>query len=308
MLPIELLNRIGQRVKEEYDIDEESRRPWLEKNEFAMKLATQVVEPKTEPFEGAANIKFPTLSMSAVQFAARAYPQLFRGSDIVKGKVIGKDEGGKKAGIASRISEHMSYQIIEEMDAWEDETDALLTALPIEGCEFKKTYYDPAKGRNVSTWVRPKDLVINYHCKSPEEAPRVTHVIRLLPNKIRERVLTGVFMDIGEFQHPPEKRDETDTHDVRDEDAPHVFLEQHRYLDLDGDGYREPCIVTVHRDSQKVVRIMPRYDEDGIKDIEGQVVRIEPIHYFTRFLFMPSPDGGVYGQGFGTLLGPCLSI
>jgi chaperonin GroES len=111
-------------------------------------------------------------------------------------------------------------------------------------------------------------------------------------------------MELEEFQHPPEKRDETDTHDVKDEDAPHVFLEQHRYLDLDGDGYREPCIVTVHRDSQKVVRIMPRYDEDGIKDIEGQVVRIEPIHYFTRFLFMPSPDGGVYGQGFGTLLGP----
>jgi hypothetical protein len=32
-----------------------------------------------------------------------------------------------------------------------------------------------------------------------------------------------------------------------DRDKPHEFLEQHRYWDLDEDGYPEPYIVTVHK-------------------------------------------------------------
>jgi chaperonin GroES len=50
---------------------------------------------------------------------------------------------------------------------------------------------------------------------------------------------------------------------------------------------------------------MPRYDDAGVKQNPGgQIMRIEPIQYFTRFLFMPDPNGGFYGQGFGSLLGP----
>jgi chaperonin GroES len=44
--------------------------------------------------------------------------------------------------------------------------------------------------------------------------------------------------------------------DQGDEDSPHLFIEQHRRLDLDGDGYAEPYIVTVHLRSSKTVRIV----------------------------------------------------
>jgi chaperonin GroES len=88
-----------------------------------------------------------------------------------------------------------------------------------------------------------------------------------------------------------------------DDDAPHIFLEQHRWLDLDEDGYQEPYIVTVHHKSQKVVRITARYDLDGVKsDESGGIIRIVPVSYFTRFIFMPSPDGCFYGLGFGKLM------
>ena len=36
------------------------------------------------------------------------------------------------------------------MDEWEEETDKLLHILPIVGCEFRKTYYDPTEARNMS--------------------------------------------------------------------------------------------------------------------------------------------------------------
>ncbi len=45
-----------------------------------------------------------------------------------------------------------------------------------------------------------------------------------------------------------------------DEDAPHEFLEQHRYLDLDEDGYSEPYIVMVHKESFAVGRIGAKFD------------------------------------------------
>jgi chaperonin GroES len=300
------LNSLGQRVIDEYKIDKDSRSEWEEMNRFAIDLATQVIEKKSEPFDGAANIKFPTLSMAAVQFAARAYPQLLQGANIVKGKVVGDDPEGKKASRADRVGAHMNYQILEQMPNWEDETDGLLVALPIEGCEFKKTYYNAQERVNISEWCRPTEVVINYNCKNFDKVPRITHIIKLTPNEITERVRAGVFLELDEFQHAPKVDAEEDTHDIRDEDAPHTFYEQHRFWDLDGDGYKEPIIATVHRDSQKVVRVLPRFDMDGIwvNMATGQVQRIKPVNYFTRFLFMPSPDGGVYGMGFGKLLGP----
>jgi chaperonin GroES len=83
-------------------------------------------------------------------------------------------------------------------------------------------------------------------------------------------------------------------------------LEQHTYLDLDGDGYEEPYIVTVHEDSGEVLRIVKRYDENSISFLGDTdvVLKISPIEYFTKFGFIPSPDGSFYDIGFGTLLGP----
>ena len=310
-VPGEILNKIGDRVYKEYEIDKESRADWEEINEFAMKLATQVVEEKSEPFEGAANIKFPTVAMAAVQFAARAMPQIIKDRDVVKTKVIGRDQGGQKAGKAQRVGQYMSYQILEEMEGWEDDMDSLLTALPIEGAAFKKTYYDPAKRRNCSTWVRPMDLVINFNYKSIEEAPRATHIIRLLPNTVTERVRSGAFRDWPDIHEQHQREEEDSKFDNDDYDRPITFLEQHRYWDLDGDGYREPYIITIHRDSKKVVRILPRWDTkgenrgpEGPNGEPGQIIRIDPVHYFTGYIFMPCPRGSVYGMGYGKLLGP----
>uniref|UniRef100_UPI0039C16A52 hypothetical protein n=1 Tax=Pseudomonas aeruginosa TaxID=287 RepID=UPI0039C16A52 len=39
-------------------------------------------------------------------------------------------------------------------------------------------------------------------------------------------------------------------------------------------------------------------------DDEGKLVKIEPIEYFTKFGFIPNPDGGFYNIGFGVLLCP----
>jgi hypothetical protein len=68
----------------------------------------------------------------------------------------------------------------------------------------------------------------------------------------------------------------------------YTFLEQHKYLDLDGDGYEEPYIVTVEKDSQRVVRIVARYKEDDIREnAAGKIMRITPCMYFADYKFIP---------------------
>ena len=62
-----------------------------------------------------------------------------------------------------------------------------------------------------------------------------------------------------------------------DEDAPHLFLEQHRWYDLDEDGYKEPYIVTVHKDTEKVVRIATRFDEEASPD-KSKILSIKPVN------------------------------
>jgi len=57
--------------------------------------------------------------------------------------------------------------------------------------------------------------------------------------------------------------------------------------------------------THKVLRIVPRFTQDDvIVNANNKVVSIEAIQYYTKYSFIPNPDGGFYDIGFGRLLGP----
>jgi chaperonin GroES len=259
-----------------------------------------------------------------------------------------------------RVSAHMSYQLLEEDEGWEEDQDKAFLVLPILGCVFKKSYYDPVKGHNCSKTVLPKDLVVHYYAKSIESAERKTQCFQLYDRQIKERELREIFSKIDYVMEPMKTRSEEDKRQgidppMDDEDRPRDFLEQHCYLDLDGDGYKEPYVVTVHKATREVVRILARFKsitteqsveieeltkrirslaegvqqpeqptaedvqqlrivenaisqmDERIRELSQQkpkVLSIEPIEYFTKYSFIPSPDGGFYDLGFGALLSP----
>ena len=306
VLDDKVLEKIAYDVDTGFEIDDESLEQWKTKNKEAMKLAEQVWEQKSTPFQGAANVKYPGISIASIQFAARAYPEFVKGTDIVRGAVIGEDLDGRKADRAKRIGEHMSYQCINEMKEWEEDTDKLLTHLPIIGTAFKKTYFSNVLQRNVSEFKRASDLTINYGAKSMETAPRMTEQFVLYPNEIEERIRAGIFVnwDYGEATTGKGEK-EVNTQDPHQE---HLFYEQHTLVDLDNDGYKEPYIITYHKDTQKVARIVARFQLENIK--YGQKDRIRKIdadEYYTKYSFMPSISGSIYDTGFGGLLLPINS-
>lgn len=296
LLTDDKITAIGQTVIVEYQMDVESRKSsgWLDRTETAMDLAMQVRQAKNYPWPNASNVKYPLLTTAAIQFNARAYPAIVDGGKVVKGKVFGQPSEEKQAR-ADRIAAHMSYQLIEEMPGWEEDTDRMLLMLPIVGCMFRKTWFDPVMKVNRSEAIGPLAFVANYMAKSIEACPRYSQVLSdIYPHQIVEKQRAGLWRNV-DFGMPENANG--------DELAPLTFIEQHRLLDLDEDGYPEPYIVTAHEQSGQVARIVARYDADGVKlNARGEVERIEPVSYFTKYSFIPSPDGSFYDIGFGQLL------
>ena len=310
----EELSSLGFKLMDEINMDLTSRLDWEERNEKSNKLALQVVERKTFPWPGASNVKFPLITIAAMQYHSRAYPALISNNDVVKCKVYGKDDDGEMHKRAERISRHMTYQVMEEDESWEENTDKTLLVQAISGTAIKKSYFDPVRGHNVSELVLPNDFVVNYYTKSISESPRVSHRILLSSNELHERKVRGVFLEV-EDEVPPSvpvvsmlTQAKEDAQGVRqqanDDSTPYEFFECHCWIDLDEDGYKEPYIVYIRRDTGKIYRIVARYFEDSIEYHNGEIIRIKPEQYFTKYGFVPSPDGGFYDLGFGVLLGP----
>lgn len=304
---------LGKYVSEGFEDDLTSRNDWEKCLDDWQKLALQVKEEKTFPWVGAANVKYPLLSIASMQFNARAYPALVPAtSDVVKCEVIGKDPDGQKLEKAKRIGVYMSYQILNQMDGWEEDMDKLLIMLPIVGTVFKKTYYDSVCRQNVSSIVLPKNLVVNYWAKSLETAERVSEIIPMNRRVLKENMQSAIFRDVE--LGDPQIDDAQVTTDKPvplplDDTTPYCIVEQHCYWDMDDDGYAEPYIVTFERYTKEVLRVVARFDAKSIHTVvtskgKTKLAKITPIQYYTKFSFIPNPEGGFYDVGFGLLLGP----
>lgn len=199
---------------------------------------------------------------------------------------------------AERIETHMNWQLTEEMPEWDQDTDRLLHILPVIGQLYRKTYFDTAEGRNISELVLPSDCVVNKKARTIEKARRITHTQWFYINDIRERVNKGLWLEPDFLQPSPGESGE-------DPDAATEFLEQHCYMDLDGDGYKEPYIATVQRSTAKTVRVVARWQPEGVEATRRgrlRVAAIKPDQYFTHYGFIPNPDGSINYLGFGQLL------
>ena len=309
------LNTIIYNVYTGFQADLLSRSAWEKRTEDAMKLALQVSEAKSFPWPGASNVKFPLITIAALQFHARSYPVLINGETPVQCRVIGDDTTGAKEARAHRVSQFMSYQILEEDTNWESEMDRVLISQPIVGCAFKKSYFDPILKHNVSENILAKDFVVNYWTKHLDTSPRITQIQYLSKNDIYERVARGLWSEMTEVRPAAvpqsnmtlaqNKAQGMTAPDSIDDSTPYEILEQHTFIDLDGDGYAEPYIIWMRRDTKQILRIVARYFTKSIeKDDKGNVLSITAESYFTKFPFIPSPDGGFYDLGFGSLLGP----
>jgi len=345
----DLRNAIGKWVVGGYVKDMSSRTQWAERHAAAMKLALQVKEAKTFPWTGASNVKFPLITVGALQFLARI-SILTKGNHLASFRIQGADPEGKKIAKAKRVSTHINMQLVDDDPGWADMDESCKFAASLLGSSFKKTSYDAVSGINCSEFVPAQHFIVDYNCKNLATASRYTHVISMDENKITERVKRKIF--IKEEQSANSSPDQVLTNlleraavevaglSPNSESEDKRILEQYCWLDLDGDGYKEPYVVSVREDTGHLYRIVARFYDDGSvhrrfdarqrqfenlanlttdpkqKSLfeqramatrnakDNSIVRIDPVNFFTKYTFVPSPDGGFYGLGLGSLLGP----
>lgn len=331
------LAKIGGYCKDGLEIDEVSREQWMQRHDRAMDLAMQVCEEKTWPWDGASNVIYPAITIGAMQFAARAYPALVPGKNIVKCAVNGDDSGvyevqvdprtgqpavnpqtgqpmqqelmapGAKAAKAARVSQHMSWQLLEDIENWVEDTDAALHYIAIAGCFFRKSQFSIKKRRIDSKWLPASQLVVNMDAESLEEAARISEYFYMHPYQVREHVNRGdyVLEDGKDLNALLGQRDgEDDGEDHNDDQALACLVEQHVRLDLDGDGYPEPYIVVFHKASGHVFAIYAHFTPDDVEANINGVVAIDHKPPYVKYEFLPNPNNGFYGIGLGWLMGP----
>lgn len=303
----EEISKISQQCKQGFDEDLDSRGDWESCLDDWIALAKQTKKEKTYPWPDASNVKYPIVATAAMQFGARSYPSLIPSNGkLVNAVVIGKDPDGQKFEKAQRVSTYMSYQLLHEMDGWEEDMDKMLMMLPIVGTMFKKTWYDKVDDRVKSKLILPKNIVVNYWTTSLYDTERISEVIHMSPRMLKERQNMGIFadVDLGDPQAAPEFT--AQDADMNSSSLPYTLVEQHCFLDIDDDGYAEPYIVTFEYNSGKILRISRRYllDDVVLKDDGKTIAKIKPIQMFTKYGFIPNPDGSFYDIGFGALLGP----
>lgn len=311
-LDSQLLTDIASKVIDDTTKDEESRYEWKTQYNEAMKIAKQIVTGKHTPWQGAAEVKYPLILTACIQYNARMYPEVIQGTKVVNIVDMNPEADEVEEDRNDRISNHMSWQLLEQVDNWKSDTDKLLMVLPLAGVVFRKTRFDSIDKIPAVDLCMPSDIVIHNDISSLEKAERVTHILHLTNNELLEQMRAGIYKE-----YPLEELESglEEDNTIEDSRAPadtsknpdlHEVYEQHTYWDLDDDGYAEPYIITVHRNSSVVLRMVARYTKDSLiyggKD--GKLVKIKADSYFTDYHFMPSPDGTFYSMGFGKYLYP----
>lgn len=332
ILDSETIAKIGEQVCDQYERDKGSREDWE-------KVATKALEDmakadygeKDYPWKGASNVHYPLLSYAVMQFNARAYPAIVKGDEAVSVKVVGADNGqplttpdgqpvlalpngqmvpaavagqlppdvqqalqpawrrepGAKQRRANRVRDYMNTVLFYRIDNWESETDTLLFQVPAIGCGFRKQWFDGRRHNN--RFVPALKLVVDNEAKSLDDAPQITEEIDgVFPHQIRRRIQAGEYRPIHLDPEETEAR---------------TLIEAQCYYDLDGDGIDEPYVVTVDHEKREVLRVVADYDLTTLRpDGGGTVAPPERRTYYTKYEFLPHPEGKFYNVGLAHLL------
>lgn len=305
-----VLREIASELTSAYEDDLQSRQDWEEALAKGLDLLGIKYEERSEPFDGASGVTHPLISESVTQFQAQAYKELLPSHGPVKTQILGSKTPEVEAQ-ANRVKDFMNYRIMEIMTEYDPGMDQMLFYLPLSGSTFKKVYFDPVRGREVSEFVPAQDLVVPYSAVDLETTPRATHVLKMQGNDLRRMQLSGIYRDIDLGSDSTtdatdivkEKVDDIDGRSKSFSDDIRTLLEFHAELEIEGfedvgpdgqaTGLKLPYIVTLDKASNKVLSVQRNYSQmDPLK---------RKRQYFVHYKFMPGL--GFYGFGIIHMIG-----
>jgi len=159
------------------EADINSRKEWIESYVEGLNVLGFKYEERTQPWEGACGVFSTILAEAAIRFQAETMSETFPAAGPVKVKVLG-EETKEKLEAAERVKADMNYEITERMVEYRSEHERMLYSLGLAGSAFKKVYFDPNIGRQMSLYIPAEDVIVPYSASHIDTAERVTHVMR----------------------------------------------------------------------------------------------------------------------------------
>ena len=256
----------------EFEEDISSRKDWIQTYVDGLELLGMKVEDRTEPWPGACGIYHPLLSEAVVRFQAETMMETFPAAGPVRTEIVGLETPEKKEA-AARVEADMNYQLTDVMVEYRPEHERMLWGLGLAGNAFKKVYYDPSLGRQVSMYIPADDVVVPYGASSLECAERVTHVMRKTENELHKLQSAGFYRDV-DLPEPSDTLDDVEKAIAErmgfraSTDERYKMLEMHVDLEIRDDPYAEeegialPYVVTLEKQTQTVLAIRRNWDPD----------------------------------------------
>jgi len=294
------LASIASELTSDFDDDISSRRDWMQTYVDGLELLGMKIEERTEPWPGACGVYHPMLSEALVKFQAETIMSTFPAAGPVKTQIIGKETPEKKES-AVRVESDMNYQLTDVMTEFRPEHERMIWGLGLAGNAFKKVYYDPSLGRQISLFVPAEDLVVPYGASNIQTAERITHVMRKTENELRKLQVSGFYRDI-DLGAPSNMLDEVEKKIAEKmgfratSDDRYKLLEMNVYLDIEGfedkdddgepTGIALPYVVTIEKGTQNVLAIRRNWrPEDKLKQKRQHFVHYGYVPGFGFYYF-----------------------
>jgi hypothetical protein len=295
------LGKIGSEITALIEADITSRKDWTDMFVRGLEVLGMRYEERTEPWNGACGVYSTILTEAAVRFQSETIIETFPAAGPVKTEIIGQIDKSKEDA-AERVRADMNYQLTEVMVEYRPEHERMLFNLGLIGSAFKKVYFDPTLGRQVSMFVPAEDVVIPYGSSGARSAERVTHVMRKTENDIKKLQVAGFYVDIdlGEpirtYTDVEKKKADEQGYSLTEDDRYQIYEVQIDY-DLPGyeneDGIALPYIITIDKGTSKVLSIYRNWRDGDDKHQKRQ--------HFVQYDYVPG--FGAYGFGYIHLIG-----
>lgn len=298
-----VLQKLSSELVELVDEDINSRKEWADTYVKGLEVLGLKYEERTEPWQDACGVYSTVLAEAAIRFQAESMSESFPAAGPVKTAIIGMINKDKEDA-AARVREDMNYQLTEKMTEYRPEHERMLYSLGLAGSAFKKVYFDPRLGRQVSVYIPAEDVIVPYGASHIEMAERVTHIMRKTENEVLRMQAAGFYRDIDlgepvQFHTDIEKKKAEEGGYSLTQDNRYAIYEIHVDMSIDGVDDEEendlpkPYVITIDKGTGDVLAIRRNWDPTDPLYLKRQ--------HFVHYVYVPG--FGFYGLGLIHIIG-----
>ena len=256
-------------------------------------------------FFGASKVVHPVMAEACVDFAASAIKELFPPDGPTRTKILGESTP-EKQDVAERKRDYMNWQLTEQIEEFKDETEQLLTQLPLGGSQFMKMWYDEKKKRPCAEFVPIDNILLPFASANFYTAQRVTEVQDITEWELKQRMDRGLYRDISFIRatmEPTESHSEKASNKIEgrkyqdSEDGLRRVYHIYTYLDLEEDkrtkGETAPYVLMIDELDNEVLGLYRNWEEGD--------ETFTKLDWLIEFKFIPWR--GAYAIGLPHLIG-----